>query len=1342
MKTRFLTLFVALVCATQVFAQDFLVNNILYSHLGGDSVAVTHYDRYPGYYYRPYNDNSLNSRKYSGDLTIPSTVIYDGITYRVVSIDAQTFYGCSDLTSITIPESITSIGYEAFYNCTGLTSVTIGNGVTSIGYSAFRKCSSLTAPVYNAHVFAYLHSLHSGAYSIPEGITTIAAGAFFGCDLLTSVTIPNSITTIDETAFLYCNGLTSIAWNAKHCADFSSSSTPFYSSDLRANITSITFGDEVEHIPAYLCYGFSNLTSLTIPNNVTSIGTNAFYNCSSLASVTWNATHCADFTSASPFNKLSSIKSFAFSNEVEYIPAYVCYGCTGLTDVTIGNGVTAVGSQAFNNCTSLTKTNYTGDVASWCAIDFEDFSANPIYYSHNLYINDIEVKDLVIPNGVEDIKSYAFYTCTGLTSVTIPESLISIGSDTFYGCSGLTAITWNAKHVADFSSSSISPFYNVRSQITSVTFGENVEYIPAYLCYNFNALPTIAIPNSVKEIGSYAFRGCAKATNISLGNKITTIGMHTFADCSNLESITLPSSVISIGENAFANSDKLGYTTEGNAKYLGNPRNKYHALIKATQTSITSCNIHQNTGIVADGAFRNCNKLLSIDIPNQVTHIGYAAFHSCTKLAAATIQEGVTTIGQEAFYACDSLRSVSIPNSVTTIGSSTFYNCYRLESITIPNSITTIGQEAFAGCADLTSITIPDSVTTVGQKAFYNCSDLTSISISNSMSTLEESIFANCVGLTSLTIPANITHIADKAFGGCVNIESVQLKSPTPPYLGDGALHTNMLVTVPCGCTENYQNSDTRWKDFGYYEEVLENTLTAMSSNEEYGKVTITQLPTCDTPTAIFEAVPNAGYEFVAWNDSNTDNPRTIEVSSDTTFTATFAAILVNDIILDKDTIALLAGDSQQLNATVLPDAALNKTILWSTNNGNVATVTNGLVTAVGNGTATITAKTEDGGFTATCEVVVTTAVKGVSLDKRYFELLIGTSEQLTATTTPITATNQTILWSTSDEKVATVVDGLVTAISNGTATITATTEEGGFTATCRVTVTTPVASISLDKTAVDLLFGQSEYLTATIAPESATNKTIIWKTSNASVATVANGVVTAVGNGTATITAKTEDGGYTATCEVTVTTPVESISLNKTFLDLPTGTTEQLTATIAPATANNQNYTWSTSDESVATVVNGLVTAIADGTANIIVTTEDGGLKDTCVVTVTTPVSGITLNATSLDLFVGTTEQLIATISPESATNKAIIWSSDDVTVASVEEGLVTALAKGQTTITATTEDGSYMATCAVTVTAETALDNVSANDTSHVQKVFENGTIYILRNGEKYTIDGRKVE
>ena len=307
---RFFTFFFAFVAVTALWAEDFSVDGIYYNILADktNEVEVT----YQGDYYYSY------SNEYSGSVTIPETVTYDGTTYSVTSIGASAFGSCSGLTSVTFGSGVTSIGYGAFASCSGLTSITIPNSVTSIGDYAFYRCFGLIS------------------ITIPNSVTSIGNYAFYICGYLTSITIPNSVTSIGDYAFGYC----------------------------------------------------SRLISITIPNSVTSIGDAAFDDCSGLTSVTIGSS-------------VTSIGDYAFAN------------CTGLTSVVVEEGNTMYDSR--ENCNALIET------------------------ASNTLITGC--KNTIIPNSVTSIGDYAFYDCSGLTSVTFGSSVTSIGDNAFCGCSNIQEVT-------------------------------------------------------------------------------------------------------------------------------------------------------------------------------------------------------------------------------------------------------------------------------------------------------------------------------------------------------------------------------------------------------------------------------------------------------------------------------------------------------------------------------------------------------------------------------------------------------------------------------------------------------------------------------------------------------------------------------------------------------------------------------------------------------------------------------------------------------------------------------------------------------------------------------------
>ena len=345
----------------------------------------------------------------------------------------------------------------------------------------------------------------------------------------------------------------------------------------------------------------------------------------------------------------------------------------------------------------------------------------------------------------------------------------------------------------------------------------------------------------------------------------------------------------------------------------------------------------------------------------------------------------------------------------------------------------------------------------------------------------------------------------------------------------------------------------------------------------------------------------------------------------DTPVTPPPTTIAVTGVSISKSTLPLTEGDSETLTATVSPSNATNKAVNWSSSDAGVASVSDGKVTALKPGTTTITVSTADGGKTAMCAVTVEAKkipVTGVTLDKEETGLVEGEEVTLVATLAPENATEKTVEWSSSDEKVATVKDGKVTAVAPGTATITVKTVDGSKTATCKVTVEKkgiPVNKVTLNKTTQTLEIGSEVTLVATVSPSNATNKKLTWSSSNSEVATVdQNGKVKAVKAGTSSITVTTEDGGKKATCAVTVNNKaVSTITLNKSSLSLKETQTAQLTATISPANATDQTLTWTSSNNSVAVVdKTGKVTALKAGTATITAKSSNNKTA-TCSVTV-----------------------------------------------------------------------------------------------------------------------------
>jgi uncharacterized protein YjdB len=546
-------------------------------------------------------------------------------------------------------------------------------------------------------------------------------------------------------------------------------------------------------------------------------------------------------------------------------------------------------------------------------------------------------------------------------------------------------------------------------------------------------------------------------------------------------------------------------------------------------------------------------------------------------------------------------------------------------------------------------------------------------------------------------------------------------------------------------------------------------------SSVSLNKTAIT-LDHSDTITLVATVLPsNATNKVVVWTSSDTavatvTSAGLVTVKSNATYghatvitatsidggrTATCtvtAGIPVTSVSLNKNSRTIEKGSTYDLNQTVYPSTATVRTVTWSSSNTAVATVSGtGLVSAVGGGTAVITVTTDDGGFTAICNVTVTVQVTGVSLSPTSITLPRNGTIDLTETVSPSDATDKTVTYSSSNPSAVSVdsVTGLVRVLTSSyptRVTITVETTDGSYTATCSVTAGIVVTGITVSPTTQTLAKGANFTIADTFVPSNATNQNVTWSSSDTAVATVStSGKVTGVSGGTATITVRTQEGGFTATCLVTVNVPVTGVTLNVSTLLLDRGATYSLVDTVAPTDATNKNVTWTSSNQAVATVDgNGVVTvkdsAPFGGTTTITVTTVDGGRTDSCDITVRSPVTSVTLTPTTLTLVQGNTSNLTDTVYPANATNPNVTWRSSNPAVVSVSSsGTVTAVSGGTATITVTTVDGGHTATCEVTVPLYAK--TISSGSSKSFTVTFNKSMLGATLSGSTIVISGNQI-
>lgn len=399
-------------------------------------------------------------------------------------------------------------------------------------------------------------------------------------------------------------------------------------------------------------------------------------------------------------------------------------------------------------------------------------------------------------------------------------------------------------------------------------------------------------------------------------------------------------------------------------------------------------------------------------------------------------------------------------------------------------------------------------------------------------------------------------------------------------------------------------------------------------------------------------------------------------------------------IELDKSDITIQKGKTIFLTAKVFPENADDKNISWTSSDESIVSVSQGKLIAVSEGTANITAETSNG-ITAICKVTVTVPEESIKLSQTSLTIEKGKTKSISAKVLPENSSDKSIIWTSSDENVAVVSDGVIMAVSGGTADITAA-SANGLTASCHVTVTVPAESIVISQTSITLQKGESFTLVAKVYPNDTTNKTVIWSSSDSTIVSVNGGKIKAKSAGTAIITAKTVNE-KSASYTVRVVIMPTGIKLNKSSLTLQKGKSQTVKATLNPTNTTEKNIKWTTSNSKVAAVSNGKITAKSVGTATITASTVNGQTAKCTVKVIINPTS-VKLNKNSLLLGKGKNYQLKATIYPKNATDKKIKWTSSNNKVLTVSNGKITAKSVGTAVITVKTSNGKT-AKCTVKV-------------------------------------------
>ena len=712
--------------------------------------------------------------------------------------------------------------------------------------------------------------------------------------------------------------------------------------------------DGLEQIGDFAFYDCSNLTLTELPAKITQIGWSAFSGCTGLAlqALPAKITQIGD----SAFFDCTGLALQKLPADLAQIGRMAFYGCTGLAHLTIPASVTSIGDAAFRGCTNLKSVTFEGSTVPTIGNGvFANITPQPaVYvpdgatgnYPSGLNPRPVSQKGILTVafdsngSGGTDADNNDMRTAIDAALLTdgqpkeVIEKIVLTGD--------VTEITgYNWKYLIDQYQDTPGWASLTALDLSGMAHLTTVKNDTNFTNGNLTKLRTLALPDTMTEIGRKAFQYCWNLTLTELPKKLTQIGVLAFDGCTGLALTELPADLTQIGESAFY----------------------------------------------------GCTGLALKELPTDLTQIGDSAFSGCTRLALQELPAKLTQIGDDAFLNCTSLALTELPAKLTQIGKYAFQNCTNLALQELPDGLTRIGNSAFSGCTGLTLTELPADLTQIGTGAFSGCTGLALKELPDGLTQIEAGAFSGCTEITLSALPDGVTEIGRYAFEGCTGLEKIVMSRTTAPTIYDETFRNTsagLTFYVPKGSTDYDKGVWAGLNPVPY------SPTTSLTLDPELEL----QLPGGRKLTATLE--PDDAVPIVLWESSDTniatvdkDGNVTAVAVGTATITATSlqggktatctvnvetappATIPVTGVTLDKPAYILHTDKdprSFQLTATVEPANASDKTVSWASSAPGVATVDkDGNVTAVSKGTATITVTTNDGGKAASCTVTVET---------------------------------------------------------------------------------------------------------------------------------------------------------------------------------------------------------------------------------------------------------------------------------------------------------------------------------------------------------------------------------
>lgn len=886
-------------------------NSIQHIVLGPDVESI------PDYMFLPFDNVATfecnAAIKHIGRSAFKNCLWFNGNSFDfryLISVGDSAFWNCSQIYTLYVESDSVNIGVESFGNCANLRSIYF-DGRKIIGQTSSQGAYGVTLTigerVYDySSLFFNNWQIDTLVFNATECYQMNSEQVFVGCSV-SVLSLGNSVRRLPDKAFKTINNVVgfqlpnTLRYIGTECF-YNNGSISFRHLELVDSIGERAFWQctGLQTLELNGCYigeeafaGCSGIDSIYISSGVQTIGDRAFSGCTGLKYMYYNARNCGSALFASgnnaPFANTTTnqFTTLVIGDSVEVLPSNAFRSRTSINALNIGTGLTIIPDYAFYGCSGLNTITIPNNITQICSGSFQGCSG---------------INSIVIPNSVTSIGTAAFKGCTSATDLSLGTGVAAIGGHAFYGCTSISSLA-----IPDAVTSIGNAAFQGCSSIGSLQIGSGITSIADSTFYGCSSIGSITIPNGVTSIGAATFKGCTAANSLLLGTGVASIGANAFSECDNI--LTANINAQSVGNNAFANCDRLVSVTLGNSvQTVGN-------AAFSGDFRLQNVVMGDNITLLGTNAFQGCIRLTRPELPANLLTIGTRTFDGCSEISGKlTFPAGVNTIGDYAFNGVGTITEIEMQGSnPPTIYAHTFNSVSNTTPVLVPcgavmNYYTTNYWENFSNIVEappfiLTVSSNDDVMGSVSVIQQPTCSNY----IARIQATAQNGYHFLRWNDGNTTNPRQISMTQDSSFVATFVVNNsyitVEANDPTMGAVsGTGNYSYNAPVTLTATAYDGYHflkwndgnTSNPRYMaaicDTSFTAIFVSNvsTITVANANPDMGNVSGSGVYYYQNLVSI-TATANYGYHFSQWNDGNTQNPRTIIINQDSSFTAYFA---------------------------------------------------------------------------------------------------------------------------------------------------------------------------------------------------------------------------------------------------------------------------------------------------------------------------------------------------------------------------------------------------------------------------------------------------------------------